>query len=122
MAKGEDWTLPFIYMYHAQDTMGPKYPIAPTAIRLRAPLPGELHSIDMLRRPSTIFKDFFSKTHWPIDVKFHLEPQWDGGMKVCLLGLGHMTETAAMPIYDKKKPSKIFFSRTKGQISLWLDM
>ena len=36
-AKGEDWAPPFTC--RAQDTMGLKHPIAPTAIRLRAPLP-----------------------------------------------------------------------------------
>ena len=30
-----------------------------------------------------------------------MEPPWDGGMKVCSNGPGHMTKLAAMPIYDK---------------------
>ena len=34
---------------------------------------------------------------------------------------GHMTKMAAMPIYGKN-PSKIFFSRTGGPISLKLGM
>ena len=34
---------------------------------------------------------------------------------------GHMTKMAAMPIYGKN-PSKIFFSRTSGQISMKLGM
>ena len=34
---------------------------------------------------------------------------------------GHMTKMAAMPIYGKN-PSKIFFSRTSGQISTKLGM
>ena len=29
--------------------------------------------------------------------KFHMEPQWDGGMKDCSRGLGHMTRMAATP-------------------------
>ena len=33
--------------------------------------------------------------------------------------LGHMTKMAAMPIYGKN-PSKIFFSKTKRQISMKL--
>ena len=41
-----------------------------------------------------------------------MELQWDGGTKVCLRGLGHITKMAATPIYGKN-PSKIF-SRTKG--------
>ena len=34
---------------------------------------------------------------------------------------GHMTKMAAMPIYGKN-PSKIFFSRTDGPISMMLGM
>ena len=69
----------------------------------------------MVRRPSVVrplsvvrppfSKIFFSKTAGPIKAKFHLEPQWDGGTKVCSRGLGHMTKVAATPIYDKT-PSK----------------
>ena len=50
-----------------------------------------------------------------------MEPQWDGGTKVCSRGLGHMTKMAATPIYGKN-PSKIVFSRTKGPMTLWLGM
>ena len=35
-----------------------------------------------------------------------MEPQWDGGTKICSRGLGHMTKMAATPIYGKN-PSKI---------------
>ena len=45
---------------------------------------------------------FFLETCRPIEAKFHVEPLWDGGMKVCSNGLCHMTSIAAMPIYDKK--------------------
>ena len=44
---------------------------------------------------------FFSETAWPINAKFHLEPPWEGGKKVYIIGPGHMTKMAAMPIYDK---------------------
>ena len=37
-------------------------------------------------------------------------------------GLGHMTEMATMPIYVKKNPLKIFFSRIKGPMTLGLGM
>ena len=57
----------------------------------------------------------FSKTAWPIKGKFYVEPAWEGGSKVCLRHLGHMTKMAATPIYGKN-PSKIFFSRTGGPI------
>ena len=45
----------------------------------------------------------------PIEAKFHVEPPWDGGMKVCSNSLGHMTSMAAMPIYGKnlKKSSSL---------------
>ena len=39
------------------------------------------------------------------------------GTKVCSWGLGHMTKMAAMPIYGKTL-KKIFFSRTKGPMTL----
>ena len=44
---------------------------------------------------------FSSETTGPIEAKFHLEPLWDGGTKVCSNGPGHMTKMAAMPIYGK---------------------
>ena len=79
----------------------------------------------MVRCPSVdhppFSKIFFSKTAGTIEAKFHMEPQWDGGTKVFLRGLGHMTKMAAKPIYGKN-PSKIFFSRTKGLMTLWLGM
>ena len=49
---------------------------------------------------------FSSETIGPIEAKFHVEPPWDGGTKVCANGPSHMTSMAAMPIYSKnlKKP------------------
>ena len=41
------------------------------------------------------------ETAQPIDAKLHMEPPWDGGMKVCQ-GPGHMTSMATMPIYGIK--------------------
>ena len=41
------------------------------------------------------------KRSLPIKVKFHMEPPWDGGTKVCRNGPGHMTKIAAMPRYGK---------------------
>ena len=77
----------------------------------------------MVRRPSVVrppfSKIFFSKAAGPIKAKFHMEPRWDGETKVCSRGLGRMTKMAATPIYGKN-PSKIFFSRTKGPMTLWL--
>ena len=42
---------------------------------------------------------FYLETTRPIEAKFHVEPPWDGGMKVCSNGLGHLTNMATMPIY-----------------------
>ena len=50
-----------------------------------------------------------------------MEPAWEGGMKVYINGLGHMTKMATTPIYGKN-PSKIFFSRTGGPIFTKLGM
>ena len=44
---------------------------------------------------------FSSETTGPIEAKFHMEPPWDGGTKVCSNGPGHMTKMADMPIYGK---------------------
>ena len=42
-----------------------------------------------------------SETALPIKAKFYVEPPWEGGKKVYINGLGHMTKMAAMPIYGK---------------------
>ena len=60
-------------------------------------------------RVFTFSNVFSSGTTGPIEVKFHVEPPWDGGMKVCVWGPGHMTKMTAMRIYGKN-PSKIFSS------------
>ena len=44
---------------------------------------------------------FSSETAWPIKPKIFVEHPWEGGMKVYINGLGHMTKMAAMPIYGK---------------------
>ena len=50
---------------------------------------------------STFSEIFSSETTGPIEAKIHLEPPWEGGMKVYSNGPGHMTKMAAMPIYGK---------------------
>ena len=63
----------------------------------------------MLRRPlssppswlSTILNIFSSEAAWPIKAKFHVDTPLEGGTKVCINGLGHMTKKAAMPKYSK---------------------
>ena len=58
-------------------------------------------SASVVVRPSTFSNVFSSETAWPIKAKFYVEPPWEGGTKVCINGLGHMTKMAAMPIYGK---------------------
>ena len=49
------------------------------------------------------FANFFSlETAKPIEAIFYLEPPWDGGMKICSNGPGHMTNMAVTPIYGNK--------------------
>ena len=50
---------------------------------------------------STFSNIFSSEITGPIETKFHIEPHWDGGTKVCSNGPGHMTKMAAMTIYVK---------------------
>ena len=45
-----------------------------------------------------IFKLLFLETARPIGAKFHVDPPWDGGTKVCSNDSGHMTKMTAMPI------------------------
>ena len=54
-----------------------------------------------LRCPSTLSKDFFSKTTGTFLIKFHIHPPGRRGMKVWLNDSGHMTKMAAMPKYGK---------------------
>ena len=44
---------------------------------------------------------FSSKTTRPMEAKFLVEPPWDGGMRACSNGPGHMTKMAAMPMYGR---------------------
>ena len=80
------------------------------------------------RRPSVVIRRrpqcsniFFSETAWPINAKFYVEPPWVGGTIFCSRHLGHVTKMAATPIYGTN-PSKIFFSRTGGPITMKLGM
>ena len=53
----------------------------------------------VVRRLSSTFSNIFSsETAWPIKAKFYVEPPWEGGTKVYIIGPGHMTKMAAMPI------------------------
>ena len=50
---------------------------------------------------STFSNIFSSETTGPIVAKFHVDPPWDGGKKICSNGPGHMIKVAAMPVYVK---------------------
>ena len=50
-----------------------------------------------------------------------MEHPWEGGKKVYINGQGHMTKMAVMAI-NRKKPLKIFFSRTRRPRILKLSM
>ena len=56
------------------------------------------------------------ETAWQIEAIFHVKTPWDRGMKVCSTGLGHITNMAAMPIYDNNL--KKIFSGTKQPMTL----
>ena len=79
-------------------------------------LTGELIGYPLIRRPSSVvvvrpstFSNIFSsETAWPINFKFYVEPPWEGGTKVCINGLGHMTKMATMPIYGKNLKKSSF--------------
>ena len=75
-----------------------------------------LSCLSVVVRP--LFSKIFSKTITPVKAKLHVEPPWVKGMNVCSGHLGHMTKMAATSICGKK----IFFSGTKGPMTLGLDM
>ena len=62
------------------------------------------------------FSNISSETTGLIEAKFHMEPPWDGGTKVCSNGPGHLTKLVTMPI-----PLKIF-STTERPMTLKLGM
>ena len=48
---------------------------------------------------STFLNLFSLETARLIEAKFHVEPPWDGGMKVSTSGLCYLTKMAAIPTY-----------------------
>ena len=87
--------------------MSLKYRQAPLSVRRR-------------RRPSYVVRCphtlniFSSETAWPIKVKFHMEPPWDRGTRVCSNGPGHMTKMTATPIYSKNLKKNILLQNQKA--------
>ena len=63
----------------------------------------------------------FSKTTWPIKVKFYRKHLYEEGTNVIINIPGHMTKMATMPIYGKN-PSKLFFTGTAEPFATEIDM
>ena len=49
---------------------------------------------------STFSNIFSSETNGSIKVKFHMEPPWDGGTKVCSTGLGLFSGTKKADVFE----------------------
>ena len=71
--------------------------------------------------PSIYYNIVFSQTFGPIELKFHVKTLYDKLAKIYAKYFGHLTKTAATPIYGKKH-LKIFFSRTRRLMTLGLGM
>ena len=66
------------------------------------------------------FANFFSlETAKPIKAKFHVEPPWDGEIKVCSNGSGHMTNMAVMPIYNKNLTKFLLWNQKADDLESW---
>ena len=55
-----------------------------------------------------IFKLLLLETARLIEAKCHVELPWDGEIKICSNGPGHMTNMAAMPMYGKNFKKNLF--------------
>ena len=55
----------------------------------------------------------------PVKAKFHVEPPWDRGTKVCSTGSGHMTKMVAMPIYGKNLKNPLLRNQKADDIETW---
>ena len=62
---------------------------------------------------------FSSETSGPIEAKFHIEPPWDGGMKVRSNGPGHMTKMATMPIYVTNHKKSFLQNQKADVLETW---
>ena len=78
----------------------------------------------MVRRPSVVvnnFKHLLLQNRLPDQSQILCGAPLGRGNESLFAASGHMTKMAATPIYGKN-PSKIFFSRTGGPISMKLGM
>ena len=70
-------------------------------------------------RFTTFSNLFFLETAWPIEANLHVEPPWDGKMKLCSNGPGHMANMAAMAIYGKNLKKLLFWNQTADDLTSW---
>ena len=68
----------------------------------------------VLCRPHPL--NIFSETIGPIEAKDHMKPSEDVKTKICIIGPGHITKMADMPIYGKNHKKN--FHRTTMHIAL----
>ena len=80
---------------------------------------GQGHSLThcLMSLRFNIFKLLFLKNTRPIEAIFHVEPSWDGRMKVSTNGLCHMTKMAAMPINAKIMGNRVFGKNVAAKLS-----
>ena len=100
------------------------FELLPFLAHLSRRLTGELIGYPWIRRPSVVrpstFSNIFSsETAWPIKAKFYVEPPWEGGTKVYINGPGHMTKTAAMPIYGKNLKNLLLQNQKNYDLETW---
>ena len=69
---------------------------------------GQGHSVTMVQDSDSHFQTFFPLRK----ARFQVELPWNGGMKICSNGPGHMTNMAAMPIYGKNLKNLLLLNQT----------
>ena len=71
------------------------------------------------RTLSTFSKVFSSDATGPIKAKFHMEPPWDGGTKICSNGYSRMTKMAAMSLCDKNLKNFLLWNQKADDLESW---
>ena len=81
---------------------------------------GQGHSLAVVQDHSdSTFSNFFSlETARPIGAKFHVEPPWDSGTKVCSNGPGHMTKWLPSS-YMVKTLKNLLWNRKACYLETW---
>ena len=62
---------------------------------------------------------FSSETTGPYEAKFHMEPPWDGGTKVCSNSPGLVTKMTAMPIFGKSLKNLFLRNPMADDLETW---